>query len=278
MSLLLSSFIIAWAPPSSTLVNTKWRVKLDLGLEEGSWMPNTIEGWGASGGRCIVNVDVSFDEKAAGRSEELVGPEDMTRSLTAGSASSIVTTRGEEQIQFASGGWCVQRTMFGKPEDQGELRFWLDCVSGASRGDVSVPANERLYFCTQVFDDAKGLAQALKAKQLLEKHIETLEEEYENGDDALPRWAPKELGGLPLIGQALGMQRKMTRVEERLELRRQRASYDRTLPFLGVDDRAAQMAEKGSISLKRTRGEGMFAKSAYHILGTFTVEPILERR
>ena len=148
-------------------------------------MPNTIEGWGASGGRCIVNVDVSFDEKAAGRSEELVGPEDMTRSLTAGSASSIVTTRGEEQIQFASGGWCVQRTMFGKPEDQGELRFWLDCVSGASRGDVSVPANERLYFCTQVFDDAKGLAQALKAKQLRRKREEAAQYAAQFQDSAM---------------------------------------------------------------------------------------------
>ena len=94
----------------STLIGSRWRIKLNFELMPGSWMPNTIEGWGQSGGRAIVNADVQFDAASAGSSEELVGPADATRAFTVQAVSSLVTERGEEQIEFADGGWvCLLR-------------------------------------------------------------------------------------------------------------------------------------------------------------------------
>ena len=79
-------------------------------------MPRKIEGWGASGMRVLVDATVEFEESPAGESEELVGPLDQTRALSARGGGTVVTLEGEQQVSFESGGWCVQRPMFAKPE------------------------------------------------------------------------------------------------------------------------------------------------------------------
>ena len=69
----------------------------------------------------------------------------------------VVTERGEEQVSFESGGWCIQRPFGWETAEEGQLRFWLDTSTGCARRDVSVPAGERIFFCTSVWDDAAGL-------------------------------------------------------------------------------------------------------------------------
>ena len=257
----------------STLTGTDWQIKLNLGLEDGSWMPNTIEGWGASGGRAIVNVHCTFLADAAGEGEELVGPASQTRVLKAQGASTIVTAKGEEQVVFNSGGWCVQRPMGARPESEGELRFWLDCESGVTRGDVTVPVGERLFFCTSVWDDSDGLEQlALEKANAEEKLAEMItgsEEEEERGASSLE--------AIPLLGDALALRRRVLLQEEQMRARERSKYFERCLPLLGDDDRPAQLAPQGVISLKRTRGQGPFTKSAFHILGKFTGEPYVPR-
>ena len=56
----------------STLIGSSWRLKMDIGLEPGSYLARSD--WGASGGRLRFNVDVGFEEAQAPVAEQLVGP------------------------------------------------------------------------------------------------------------------------------------------------------------------------------------------------------------
>ena len=87
----------AWACPSrlvllvlhtssaaamSTLIGSRWQLKLDIGLEPGSYLARSD--WGASGGRLRFNVDVDFEDTPSTVSEELVGPLSGTLGLGLG--------------------------------------------------------------------------------------------------------------------------------------------------------------------------------------------------
>ena len=109
--------------------------------------------------------------------------------LAVQSEGSFVGFEGEKAVSFTGGGWCVQRGLGVSAESEGLLRFWLDCSSGASKGDVAVilalcltstptfiltltlaltqtltltltpphqvDAGERIFFSTGVWDDAE---------------------------------------------------------------------------------------------------------------------------
>lgn len=255
---------------TSTLVGTTWRMKLNFGLEPGSWMPKTIAGWGASGTRMIVNVDVCFDANATGEAEELVGPQAQTRALTVLKTSSIVTIRGEEQVDILSGGWCVQRGMGSTPDDMGELRFWLDCKSGCARGDVSVPPGERIFFCASVWDSKQGIQELLRERSEVKEKLRVL-----TSDQDTSASVPEDssgLAGIPLIGKALNFRQKVLQQEKLVSLR-QANEYFQGFPDLDDDLEWPAQIKKGSISLKRSKGLGPLASNSYHILGTFAAEP-----
>ena len=205
---------------SSTLLGTSWRLKLDVGLEPGSWMPRKIDGWGASGSRVLVDALVDFEASPVGESEELVGPLDQTRLVTARGGGKIVTFEGEQEVSFKSGGWCVQRPLLSKSSEQeGLLRFWLDCPSGCAKNDVSVPPGERLFFSTGVWDDADGV-QDLRAKATATAaQLSALESEDEMGTETAGA-ADDLLGKIPVFGP---MRRQFLRAEQKAALRRRRA-------------------------------------------------------
>ena len=212
---------------TSTLLGTSWRLKLDVGLEPGSWMPKKIDGWGASGARLLVDALVDFEASPAGESEELVGPLDQTRLLTAQGGSKIVTFEGEQEVSFESGGWCVQRPLLSKPaEQEGLLRFWLDCPSGCAKNDVSVPPGERIFFSTGVWDEADGV-QDLRAKaSAAAAQLSALESEDEMGLE--PAGATDDLlGKIPVLGP---MRRQFLRAERKATLRRRRAPRAHSAP------------------------------------------------
>ena len=168
---------------------------------------------------------------------------------------------------------CVQRTVFAKPDEQGELRMWLDCTSGLKRGDISVPAGERVYLCTQCWDDAEGLKELLRYKSEVDAEVAGSAAGAANSrgdDDADQLWDK-----VPMLGEALKWRRRYEEQEAALTLKQKAAYVAQNFPDLGDDARPAQIAPQGTLSLKRTRGAGPFAKSSYHILGTFSVEPLL---
>ena len=249
---------------TSTLLGTPWRLKLDVGLEPGSWMPRKIDGWGASGARVLVDAVVEFDAAPAGESEELVGPLDQTRTLTVRGGGTIVTFEGEQEVTFRSGGWCVQRPLLSKStEQEGLLRFWIDCPSGCAKNDVSVPPGERLFFSTGVWDDADGV-RTLRAKATATAaQLGALESEAETVPGGASAESDDLLDRIPVFGP---MRRKFLRIEQMATLRRTRA-YHESWPGLD-EERVALIADKGSLSLKQERPRG------YIFLGKFGAEPL----
>ena len=244
---------------TSTLLGTSWRLKLNVGLEPGSWMPKLIDGWGASGARVIVDALVDFSENRAPEGEELVGPVAQTRVLAARGGGKIVTLDGEQDVTFTSGGWCVQRQLFAKSDEQeGLLRFWLDCPSGCAKNDVSVAPGERIFFSTGGWDDPAGV-RALRTKALATtEQLSALEAE------ASPTAAAPDdlLSKIPIFGP---FRQQIIRSEKIAAMRRERA-YQQGWPGL-TDERDALIAAGGSLSLKRERPRG------YIYLGKFDAQP-----
>lgn len=261
---------------TSTLLGTSWRLKLDVGLEPGSWMPKTVDGWGASGGRLLVDALVEFDDSPATEGEELVGPQARTQILKARGGSKYVTLDGEQEVSFTDGGWCVQRTLFSDAKsNEGLLRFWLDCPSGLAKNDVSVPSGERIFFSTGVWDEADGLKQIAADRAKVEEQLKALEAEEEADGGGR---------GFDLPGAAF--RRKMRRQEKRGFLA-QRRNYinsfttglaDTADADVDVGGIAPLVATGGSLSLKRSRGNGFLGGTVteYHILGTFTAQRVLD--
>lgn len=248
---------------TSTLLGTSWTLKLDIGLEPGSWMPRLIDGWGASGARVAVDAVVEFGAAPAAEEEELVGPLRQTRVLTARGGGKIVTFQGEQEVTFESGGWCVQRPLFSTSEHEGLLRFWLDCPSGVSKNDVSVPVGERIFFSTGTYDDSVALALCRVKAADASAELSKLESQPAAGADAQDD--DDLLGKIPILGP---MRRQIIQSES-LASARSKCAYYAGWP--GVDDsqRTALIAAKGSLSLKRQRPRG------YIYLGKFDAEPNL---
>ena len=262
----------------STLASSRWRLKLNFGLEDGSWMPKTVDGWGESGARLLVTTDVAFEDgivvrprDASGRSvdgETLVGPPGDTRVLRVLQTSSVVTERGEEAVAFGDGGWCVQRP-FGRPADEeGRLGMYLDCTSGCSKRDVAIAAGTRVFFTGAVWDDAKGLRTL--AAQLDELRAALKAREAQRADAA----EPAGLEALPLVGGAFAARRMFAEAEEMQVLKSKQRFFEQYFPNGVADGAAAHFEPRGTMSLKVTNGAGIMATTSYHVLGTYSAEQL----
>ena len=106
-----SHYIYVVALSTSPLTETKWKLNLDIGYQNGSWMPKRYPGWGESGARLGINVDVQFSTQPSNQRESLVGPKDSTYILKVcnDKSSTFVSERGLEEVTFTGGGWCIQR-------------------------------------------------------------------------------------------------------------------------------------------------------------------------
>jgi len=167
----------------SKLTTTKWRVRLDVGLQPGTWMPKRYPGWAESGARLVVDAEIEFTDDLLSQNlkgESLVGPRDETGIVKvnhlagtgyseggddkAYNPSTFVSEKGTQTVKFTDGGWCIQRPQMNvknaegaSVQPEGILSFWLDCESGATRRDVELLPNTRIFFTTGVWDDPAGL-------------------------------------------------------------------------------------------------------------------------
>ena len=150
-----------WAP-------ARWRLSIDVGREEGTWMP---EDWAKSGARLVCPLEVEVLGEAAAEPN-------AERDIMGGGASlirpvatpKIVSERGEEEVLVAGGGWKIGPSDAGRGR-AATLRFWLDFLEArglgagvsARRNDVTLPA-ERLYFAAAIWreDELRGGAAALR--------------------------------------------------------------------------------------------------------------------
>ena len=250
--------------PSAPLANTRWRVRLNVGRERGTWMPKA---WGASEARLLVPVSVNFTAAPAAEAERLVGPAASTCvAAICGAESSFVSEKGEQRVSFGGGGWCVQRADDAPAGGEALLRFWVDCASGAARRDVDIAAGERIFFSTGVWDDLPALS--------------ALEAEYRDvlrdARAAERATADEDAAGGGLLRSAAAIYRGVREQEAREAIDRrarwliaQGASVDKA-----GDGTAVRVALRGTLSVKR---RGLLGEEN-HILGTFSMEPEEEER
>ena len=139
----------------SPLIGSKWRVSLDMGREDNTWMP---ENWAASGARLGLDTTVEFTDFDVETHEPLISKQGAAKALRVCSGpSSFTAENGTRKVIFKGGGYYLTRVHGMVPGAEAVLRFWLDCDTGAARRDVSVAKNTRIFFSTGLWDDMVGL-------------------------------------------------------------------------------------------------------------------------
>lgn len=267
----LQSSAKATASPS-LLAGTQWKLQLDVGVQPGTWMPKRFPGWGESGARLGLGVEVEFSNVPSKKGETLVGPLKDTYQLTVTSPpSTFVSVNGEETVEFASGGWCIQRPTADVRNAQGSLvkpegllRFWLDCPSGAKRQDVEVLPGTRIYCTTGVWDDPGAVEEQEKSYQ---KAVEEIEEIKQRTRDS------KEKGQDQNVLERLGTFRELVGDSKTFDtLKAQRDQYARQLPPSGSTkaENGVRIAPVGSLVIKGNQIPDWMPGSEYLILGTFS--------
>jgi hypothetical protein len=276
--ILLCSVVQGLQQQPSLLTNTKWKLRLDVGLQPGTWMPKRFPGWAESGARLGLEVQVEFNDKPCSSNirEALVGPKDDTYQLRVTSPrSTFVSERGEEQVEFTTGGWCLQRPTSpmksggrGLVKPEGLLRFWLDCPSGAKRRDVEIFPGTRIFFTTGVWDDPGAVrvkdAEYRKVLDQLQELADKTRETREKSQDQ------NILQNLLAFRQLVGNSKEFDELIDYKNL------YEQELPPTGaiVASNGLQMAPTGSLVIKGNQTPDWLPGSEYLILGTFSISAV----
>jgi hypothetical protein len=266
----------SFAPP--LLVDTEWKLQLDIGLEPGTWMPKRYPGWAESGARLGLSVSIQFAKAQSTTAESLVGPLMETYQLIVTSPqATFVSVDGQQTVDFNwIGGWCIQRPeatvrnaqgSLVKPE--GLLRFWLDCQSGAKRQDVEIPPGTRIFFTTGLWESPSVVKTQEKEYETLLKEIKELAEQAKK---------KKEQAKDQNILQYLGTLRDLVGFSQQYDiLTARRDAYERALPPLNSPkaENGVIMAPNGSLVIKGN--SDWMPGEEFLILGTFTTAAVIRR-
>jgi hypothetical protein len=181
----------------SPFIDSRWIIRLDFGLEPGSFMPQRFPDWAVSGARLGVPVELLFTNNIVAEV-----PDNVTALFGVGNDkvkvkvnniipmfrrvevspmtvnSTFVSERGQECVSFAGGGYSMERSSLynknddllgiveGIPKPRFLLRFWIDCTSGAKRNDVELKPFSRIIGTIPIWDDPGQI-------QLLEQELVT---------------------------------------------------------------------------------------------------------
>lgn len=253
---------------SSPLVNTRWNILLDIGVLPGTWMPKRHPGWGESGGRLVLNLDVAFTGTPSATSEILVGPKESTFRLEVcedSQPSKFVSRRGEESVTFESGGWCVGQSNAG--EEVGSLAFWLDCPTGAKRNDVEIFPNERIFFTTGVWQSPEAITEADKEYRQVMADLNDMAEKRKGEEDT---------GNQNLLDKLLSI-RKMVADSKELDILQARMrDLKKQLPppESAVAENGVQIAPTGAMVIKGDPTPAWVPGSEYLIFGKFSTKAV----
>jgi hypothetical protein len=169
----------------SPFIDSRWIVRLDFGLEPGSFMPQRFPEWAVSGARLGVPVELWFTNNNVAEV-----PDNVTALFGVGNNdkvkvnniiptfrrvevspmtinSTFVSERGQECVSFVGGGYSMERSsLYNKnddltllgiveeiPKPRFLLRFWIDCTSGARRNDVELKPFSRIIGTIPIWDD-----------------------------------------------------------------------------------------------------------------------------
>lgn len=252
-------------------------MNLDIGSQPGTWMPKRFPGWAESGARLGLDVQVTFTDKPSSIHESLVGPKDTTYELDVSSTkSTFVSERGQEFVDFTSGGWCIQRPTANvknaggslvKPE--GLLRFWLDCPSGAKRRDVEIQPNTRIFFTTGVWDiDVSSIESRYEEYydicHEMDKIADRTRQTRSDGENN--NMFENTVSFLDLVQDSKDYDRLKVVKEQ----------YEQELPPVGAAraSNGVKIAPTGSLVIKGNNIPDWLPGSEYLILGTFSTKAI----
>merc|ERR1740130_1590579 len=176
----------AWT--NAQLQGSSWRLKLDVGREEGTQMP---EEWSASGARLPLSLEVCFtgDPVSGGALRWSVEEPSCcpAKRLLVTSAATLVGADGEVSVAVGAGGWLAE------PEDRcgrSTLRFYLDFPDGAERNGASIPAG-RVFFNAACWDGA--------VLSRYEAEAEVVRAELSGSAAADAGGATRDAGGVSLV-------------------------------------------------------------------------------
>jgi len=306
--------------PYSLLTNTKWKVRLDIGLQPGTWMPKRFPGWAESGARLVVDADIEFTDDllpSNKRSEQLVGPRDRTgivrvnhliKDVSAGASTSsrsrsrsggassiginadsddggssnsglsyypstFVSEKGTQNVLFTKGGWCIQRPTVNvknangaKVRPEGILGFWLDCESGATRRDVEILPNTRIFFTTGVWDDPSGGISLEDEYKKIYDDLQQLQERKKETEARLEKnWF-----------NVIDIRKMFVYSEESTQLEIRKKQLERQSPpkNSAQSKNGVKIAPTGSLVIKGNSSPDWLPGSEYLILGTCSIQSL----
>lgn len=148
-----------WRVPHDIVNGVGYRLQLDIGREEGTWMDPR---WGASGRRIALTLDVLF----SGTLADKVGQDSMVKDNVGGSSSSVYRLEtapaarlrnGVDKMACSGGSYRVDSGGNGKQT----ARFYVVVDGtperGSPYGDVSIPRG-LLYFSLPCFGGVSTLS------------------------------------------------------------------------------------------------------------------------
>lgn len=265
-----------WSP-------AEWRIQVNIGREEGTWMPET---WAASGARLSFPMDVmvTSDYIVEKDSEyDFMGGNSMR--LTVLEDPTFVSSQGEQFIGIREeGAWKMQM-----PKQRGAaatLRFWVDVEQaedlsqgvGAVRNDVALPA-ERIFFMSKCWreEDLKIAARKMKPFEIAAKEAQRRVDEqlsHETGD--------RRLDGTDPIETALGTISMAKLIKDRDDRMRELREAENRLPrnaeklrlgfWPGTDEKLA--IGEGTVAVRKKKLFG----DEFHILGKWQAIPIVQKQ
>lgn len=263
-----------WSP-------AEWRIQVNIGREEGTYMP---ESWAASGARLFFPMDimVTSDYKTEKDSEyDFMGGNSMRLDVL--EDPSFVNSQGEQFIGIREqGAWKLQMPR----GTAATLRFWIDVEQadelslgvGALRNDVTLPA-ERIYFMSKCWreEDLKMAARQMKPFEIAAEAAQRRVDQqlsHETGD--------RRLDGTNPVETALGTMNMAKLVKDRDDRVRELLQAENKLP------RNAETLRLGfwpGTNEKLAIGEGTIAirkkvlfGDEFHILGKWQAIPIGQKK
>ena len=270
-----SHYVVAMSP----LTETKWKLNLDIGYQNGSWIPKRFPGWGQSGARLGINVDVQFTTHPSNQRESLVGPKDSTYILKVcnDKPSTFVSEKGLEEVTFTDGGWCIQRptgniknTVGSLVKPEGLLKFWLDCPSGAKKRDAELFPNTRIFFTTGVWDDPTSLED-------MELEYESVVDKLQNVVDTTREIRQEnEQNDTNVLDRISDFRSLVDNSKEYDVLNSKKEELERASPPRDYAEASngVKVAPTGSLVIKGNSIPAWLPGSEYLILGTFSTKAL----
>jgi hypothetical protein len=279
---LASLALFAARNPNSPWAPAEWRLDLNIGREDGTWMP---EEWAESGARLSFSVDALIEsEYCSMRDDEMdfMGPNALRLNVL--EDPSFISSEGEEFIAMPEeGAWKLRLPK--RKGAAGTLRFWMDTEAApelgdmvaARRNDVILPA-ERLYCMAKCWREPDLIIGSRKIKPF---EVAAREAQQRLDDQLSHQSGDRRLDGTNPVDTAMASLSMAKLVKDRDDRVRELKEAERTLPrnaeklplgrWPGTTEKLA--IARGTIAVKR----GKLLGDEFHVIGKWSAVPVLQQ-